>query len=214
MSEKKNPQKTFIRFFNALPSQNFLDFYIDNKCIATHKGYEDFSKYLTTLSGQHEVSVANFKEKEFILTKKVNLRPNSIFTLVAAPAYRGTNPLSLFSIEETSKPTDIENCYVRSCSFAPPLPPSDISLIEDYYLFKNLKYSLATSYLPTKTGSYPINIVNRADTSCILSMPTTLLKPKRFYTCYVIGLDTKEFPLKTILSIDGRSYLKTQKNAS
>ncbi|MEG0152373.1 MAG: DUF4397 domain-containing protein [Cellulosilyticaceae bacterium] len=214
MKEKKIPPKTFIRFFNANPSTDFLDFYIDDHCINSHQGYEDFTKYTQITSGQHQLSIAPHKEKEFILTKRINLRPHSIFTLVAAPSYRGTEPLSLFSIEETSKITDAENCYIRTCSFSPSLPPSDFSLIEDYYIFKNIKYAVATTYLPFKIGPYPISLVNHSDASSILSIPPVLLKPKRFYTSYLIGLNTKAFPLKTIISIDGRSYLKIKKNAS
>lgn len=214
MQEKKIPQKTFIRFFNALPSLDFLDFYIDDQCIASHKGYEDFTKYIHIPSGQHQLSVAKHKEKEFLINKRVNLRPDSIFTIVAAPPYRGNEPISLFSIEEPSKLTDNENCYIRTCSFSPTLPPSDFSLIEDYYLFKNLKYSVVTPYLPCKIGTYPIHIVKHSDHSSVLNISNTLLKPKRFYTAYIIGLDTKDFPLKTILSIDGRSYLKIRKSTS
>lgn len=214
MKEKKIPPQTFIRFFNANPSTDFLDFYIDDHRISSHQGYEDFTKYTQIPSGQHSLSISPHKEKEILLTKRINLRPNSIFTLVVAPSYRGPEPLSLFSIEETAKMTDAENCYIRTCSFSPRLPPSDFSLIEDYYIFKNLRYAVATSYLPFRIGTYPISIVSHSDASSILSIPPVLLKPKRFYTSYLIGLDTKEFPLKTIISIDGRSYLKIKKNAS
>lgn len=212
MPAKNTPPKTFVRCFNTFPHEDTFDFYIDDHLIATHLGYEDFSKYMKVPSGQHQLSLTKHKSKEILTFKRINLRPTSIFTLVASPLYKGEpDQLTLSSLEEPAKPTTPEECLMRTCSFIPDLPPSDFSLIDDYILFKNLKYSTLTAYLPFKIGTYTLKLKSHADETTLYTAPSLVLKPQRFYTTYLIGNGTKAYPYQSILSIDGRSYLKTEK---
>ena len=129
MPEKKSVPKTTLRFFNALPTNDVLDFYIDDKLIKGSLWFQDFSTYTQLLAGQHILGITKHKVKDFLTTRKLNLRPDSIFTLIAGPSLRDPQSPLLSSIEEPAKTTDSENCLSRMCSLAPTLHTLRVSLV-------------------------------------------------------------------------------------
>lgn len=199
--------KTYVRLLYAFPSELYLDVYKDETLLFNQLSYEDFSKYVSVPSGSYTFRLTEHKKKECLYEKKVTFLTGTIYTLVLAPKYKGTNALNLFLIEDSLRPITPKHCFVRIGHFYKPTAHLDIQLKEDGPLFKNLVYGQLSSYLPCTPATYSFCFKNRHLDLLLLELKKNVLKPSRFYSIYLIGTDIPVATPRALLSIDGNSFL-------
>lgn len=207
MNDRNNIPKTYIRLLQAVPSILYVDVYAENKLLFKELSYEDFSKYVILPSGTYLFRFTKHEQKESFYEKKLSLMRGTLYTLILAPKYKGTNALNLFLIEDTLRPLAPNHCFVRIGHFYKPIAHLDSKLNEEGPYFKNLVYGQLSQYLPCKPQNYSISFKDFTLDALFLELPKNVFKISRFYSIYLIGTDIPVPTPKALISIDGNSFL-------
>ena len=203
-----------IRFFQALPSPQTFSIFIDDQVYKQSSLYEDFTTYFTLPSGQHHIVIQEKDAKEPFFEKRINVKPYCTFTylLGAHPKKEGT--LHLYALEDTKRLIQTPIALLRLGHFAKPLNPLNLLTSEEHLLFKGIKYAQLTAYITLEPKTYPFQLHDALAEKDILALKGKSLKKGRFYTFYLIGNGTKDYPYKIVRSIDGPSFLTLEKPSS
>lgn len=218
MSTPKSNALCYFRLFNARPTKDAFDVYLDNERLYSYLLYEDFTKYYPLPSGKHVIKITYHHQQETLYEKKINLQRHQIYTGVLGHKYKEPNNYHIFCLEEPHKKLEDEHLGLRLLHFS--------SFPEDLFIgadktplpIRHIRYGQASSYLIRKAATYNLYVDHTSsDVSLDSDIPSPLalsnnqkLKPGRLYSLFFVGAGTPAFPYKIVLSIDGYSYLKLE----
>ena len=216
MSRTKNNALCYFRLFNARPTKDAFDVYLDNERLYSYLLYEDFTKYYPLPSGKHVIKITYHHQNDALYEKKINLQRHQIYTGVLGHKYKEPDSYHIFCLEESNRKLEGEHLGLRLLHFS--------SFEEDLFLateemplpIRHIRYGQASSYLIREAATYnlyvdhtPIaNSAHEEEASPLARFTNQKLKPGRLYSLFFVGAGTAAFPYKIVLSIDGYSYLK------
>lgn len=208
MLRRETVPLSYIRFFHALPINYSIDIYIDNKLVFGDVLYEDFTDYVSLPSGEHTIHITRPKNPIVIYTTLWSVPEQRIYTCVIAPKTKDNIGIEFYKIEDILRSIPSNNLLIRFGHFSMNTPTIDAFLSDDNATFKKVSCSEMTNYISLKPTLYTLEINDSKTDKHLVSAPHIRLKPSRFYSIYTIGNGSKDFPLITVLSLDGNSYLK------
>lgn len=216
MANSKNNAVCYFRLFNARPTKDAFDLYLDDKQVYSYLLYEDFTKYYPLPSGKHILKITYHHQIEPLYEKKINLQRHQIYTGVLAHKYKEPENFHIFCLEEPNKKLEGLHLGIRLLHFSQHEGTLCLSTPEAPLPIRRIRYGQASSYLVREANAYTLNIEQSPEeltSDTETSGPLAILrnqkfKPGRLYSIFFIGEGTAQFPYKVILSIDGYSYLK------
>jgi hypothetical protein len=202
------PSKSYLRFFHALPIQYSIDIYIDDKLTFCDRLYEDFTDYIALLPGEHTIHITRTNNPIIIFSTTWDISDQIIYTGIIAPKTKEGIGIEIYKMEDVTRPIPSNNFLIRFGHFSMNTSSIDVFLSNDMATFKRVSCSELTNYTSLKPGIYTLQIIDSKTGKRLLTAPNIRLKPIRFYSIYMIGTGLKEFPLLSVISLDGNSYLK------
>ncbi len=205
-NETTPSMKSYIRLLHASPDAPAVDVYANNKPIAKNLSFKQFTEYLPVPPGQYNIKVFPAGEtNKYILEKKLDIPPRSIFTIAAINMLKNLN---LLPISETYGSLKPNLSLIRFAHLSPDTMNLDLTLPDGRKLFKDVEYGEVTGYLPVSPRNYTIQLRDTSTNKLVLNVPGAILKPNNFYTFYAVGLSNGTPPLQVLIPLDGPSYLK------
>lgn len=208
MSKKEIAPKSYLRLFHCLPVSSPIDLYIDNKLQKANLIYEDFTDYNLIMPGEHTLHITLYKQQEILTKKTLFILPSKIYTVVLVPETKQGTGLALYVIEDVIRTIPSNHFLIRFGHFNHALSLLDITLTHETSTFKKVSCYEMTNYQAINPSSYTLQIKDSSTQKVLLTAPKLLLKPSRFYSIYILGNRSKEFPTQMVLSIDGNSYIR------
>ncbi|WP_069997501.1 DUF4397 domain-containing protein [Cellulosilyticum sp. I15G10I2] len=208
MLKKENIPLSYMRFFHALPIKYSIDIYIDTKLAFRDVLYEDFTDYIALYPGEHTITIKQTKNPITVFSMVWHVPNQKIYTGIIAPKTKDGMGIEIYKIEDITRPIPSNNFLVRIGHFSMPTPTIDIFLSDNTATFKKVSCNELTNYTPSKPGIHTLEIKESTTGKSLLSVPSIRLKTTRFYSIYVIGNNSKEFPLTITIPLDGNSYLR------
>ncbi|MGL4345791.1 MAG: DUF4397 domain-containing protein [Cellulosilyticaceae bacterium] len=207
---KKNPIPSccYLRVFHAYPTQTALSLTLADQTLANDLFYEDFTQYIPLEPETYPIKVFPYKEDSLLAQVDITLHPYKIYTLVLAPHPKALDKLHLYCIEDIQRLVNPPDCVLRMAHFVHTINAFDLLEQEDRLRFKNIHFSEVSRYIPFDSTPNQFKWIDHSYKEQLLEL-SHQLKPIRLYTFYLIGNNTKAFPLKCVVSIDGNSYLPT-----
>lgn len=204
----------YIRFFQTYATPKLLSLFIDDQIYHKNWSYEDFTPYFKLSSGHHVVCIKETKTDILLLEKKFNVKPSSAFTYLLSEHPKKEKLLHLFILEDTRKSICSPHAFLRFAHFSKHTPAIKLQSGTEHLFFKNILYTQLTHYMPLEPGPYPFQLLDVEADHLLVHLKSKPIKIGRLYTFYLIGHQTKEYPLKIVRSIDGPSFLPLKKPSS
>lgn len=202
--------KAVLRFFHCFPVLDALDLYIDQKKYCKNVLYEDFTTYKVIAPGEKHIRIMPFEESEPIGEKILTLESSHIYTIIIAPRTKEATAPTIYLLEDSLRPIKEQSFLIRFGQFARYLDGVEFSLkvpkSPHIHAKKVSCYELGY-YIPLPPNEYTLSLKDLQTQKELLTLHKLPLKLRRYYTIYLIGLGTKAFPTKAILSVDGNAYI-------
>ncbi len=208
MLKKDDIPLSYMRFFHALPVKYSIDIYIDTKLVFRDVLYEDFTDYIALCPGEHTINITHAKNPITVYSMIWYVPNKKIYTGIIAPKTKDGIGIEVYKIEDLIRPIPSNNFLVRLGHFSMTTPTIDAFLSDNTAAFKKVSCNELTNYTASKSGVHTLQIKDSKTENSLLMVPNIRLKTSRFYSIYVIGNGSKEFPLTLAIPIDGNSYLK------
>lgn len=196
---------SFLRVFHATPSSISFDLYLDEQLYAKDLLYEDFTTYKSLINGEHLLSICLHKETEPLLTRRLWMSPEKIYTLVITYLPH-SETLQMYLINDPPKKIPEDHFLLRIGNFSQLSHPLKLHLVDTQPIFKKVLSQQLTTYLSFIPNIYTAELIDPEEQKVIISKPNCILKISRYYTLYTIG-GTEKYPIKLLLTIDGNSFL-------
>lgn len=199
---------SFIRVLHASPDTQRVDVYANGALIARNIRYKEFTPYLRVAPGQHNITVYGAgTTTRPILNTNVTILPKSIYT--AAAIGRASN-LELYLIPEPIGQTLSNKANIRFVHLMPNAPAVDITTPDGKVLFPNINYKGITNYISVNPGKHNFQLRTAGTDNILLTIPNIILKPKRNFTMYAVGLADRKPGFQVLIPLDGNTYLNVQ----
>jgi hypothetical protein len=196
---------SYIRMLHASPDAPAVDFYINNKLIASNKTYRSFTPYIGLRPGNYSISVYIAGQMTNpVININVEAAPHSIYT---AAVIGRLMDIGLYLIPDPVISPLMNKARVRLVHLSPTAPAVDLALPNQTILFANVNYKEVTNYKSFNPGRYTLQVNIAGTTQIVLNIPHIVLRPGRNLSIYAIGLIGKDPPLQVLIPLDGSSYL-------
>lgn len=198
---------SYLRVFHASPNAPAVDVYINNSPILKNLAYKQFSEYMPVQGGTYNIKLFPAgTERNPVISKNIFIPSNSIIT---AAAIGKVDNLNILPIEDkTSIPLTPGKCLVRFVHLSPDAPAVDLTDASGKIIFKDVKYTQVEEYVPFNAGTHSIQLRIAGTDNIVLRVPRVVLRPRRYYTIYAVGLVKGTPPLQVLIPLDGNTYLK------
>lgn len=206
MSTKPTATTCYFRLFHAYPKDGPLAITLNETPYCNALYYEDFTQYTLLEAGDYTVTAVSPQATAHLATSKLRLDPHRIYTLILAPHLNALDKLHFYCVEDIQRLVNPPDCVVRIAHFAHNIHAIDLLQDEETLRFKNIPFTQVSRYIPFDCAQYHLRWIDHSYKDLLLESEQ-LLKPIRFYSLYLIGNNSKAFPLKCVPSIDGNSYL-------
>lgn len=205
MMRQMGAVSSYVRLLHASPGAPGVDVFANGKPIARNVRYRAFTPYIKVVPGTYRITVypAGTTTKPLIDTQ-MTFQPNSIYT--AAAIGRAPN-IELFTVPEPKVATPPGRANVRFVHLSPNGPSVDITTPDGKIIFPNVKYKGITNYTAMAPGRHTLQARISGTDKAVLNVPNILLKPRRNYTVYAIGLANEKPELQVLIPLDGNTYL-------
>ena len=199
------PTGSYLRMFQALPTSESFDFYLDEMKYAKDILYQDFTPYKPLEPGEHLFKVCAHQSTEPLYERSLWMGDGKIYTLVLAHP-PNTSTMQGYLINEPPKAIPEEHFLMRVANFSTQTTPMCLHLVETKPIFKKVPLRQCGSYLGFVPTTAAIELLDVSSQDLLLEIPPLIFKPYRYYTLYLVG-GTEHNPLKCIRTIDGNSFL-------
>ena len=203
--KKTDSSASYLRLFNALPTPESFDVYLDEQHYTKDFLYEDFTPYKSLLPGEHQLTLTAYGSTESLYTRTFWISERKIYTLVISYITVSTQ-LQAYLINDPPKAIPEEHFLMRTANFSHHTSPLSLHLVDTKPIFKKVPLRQTTSYLSFLPTTVDIELLEIEGQNVLVTKPTNTFKITRYYTLYIIG-GTEDYPLKWVQTIDGNSYL-------
>ena len=206
---------TLVRVFNALPSEDKIDVYLDDDLLAKELSYKQFSYYVPVLEADiHNIKVfVSGASGEPILDTPVKIHQSNIETLAIVGTIQ--NPSVINVVGEPTQPSYHNKALVRYANLSQNNLNINVLLNDNIIQSGPLSINEYTSYSLLNPIMYTFQFaLNDNSNNNFQTSATHILKPTRIYTFYLVGsLDTKSqthlnYPLELVISVDLTTLIK------
>ncbi len=191
----------YIRFFNASPQGGSCSFYTGNSLAISGLKFGKLSPYIRVKSGNtmYKASpggIKSEKDPKLILPQ----RPGEVYTLclIGKP-----NEPKFMAIKESYDKINMEYGHLRICNLSPENCGFDI-YANGNKILGDINYTEISRYMEIRPEKYEISIIRNKKTA--INCGIYDLKPKKFNTVYIIGLENEIPQTEGIFTIDSNSY--------
>ena len=196
---------SYMRVLHASPDAPAVDFYINNKLIASNKVYRSFTPYIGLRPGNYSISVYLAGQMTNpVINTNIEIASYSIYT---ATVIGRLSDIGLYLISDPVISPLMNKARVRFIHLSPNAPAVDLTLPNETILFANVSYKEITNYKSFNPGRYTLQANIASTTQVVLNIPNIVLRPGRNLSIYAIGLVSEEPPLQVLIPLDGSSYL-------
>ena len=193
----------YVRFLNAVPGGEKLDFYRGNTLVVPGLDFGCFSGYERVSPGTQEFRITTAGNKDDIIaTLNLPFEKGEVYTIAAV---RSDGNIMAYGISEPTERSGTEYGHLRICHLSPDFGEMDISA-NGYPILKNIDYLEVSKYICMKPDKYEFRASRSADNALKLVMPNQHLIAGKYNTIYVIGLSDSTPSLMGVLSVDAASY--------
>lgn len=199
--ETMNLLYPYIRFFNTSPHGGACDFYIGNTLAVSKLGFGCLSPYMKVLSGNTMYKAAPGGRKgenspRLIMSQKIG----EVYTLclIGKP-----NEPKFMAIKENTPRVNLEYGHLRICNLSPECGGFDV-YADDNKILGDIKYGEISRYMEIRPSDYEISLVKNKKTA--VNCGRFNLKPKKFNTVYIIGLENEIPNISCVFTTDAESY--------
>lgn len=200
--------RSYVRILHAAPRMPNVDIYIDDKLTVSNFAYRAFTEYLPITGGRkYKVTVYPAGQKgRPLYSTFLEVIPQLIYT-VAAIGFPESN-FTLLPIVDTRVKLEPDKALVRFVHLSQNTPAVDITLPDGSVLFSNVQYKEIADYISVPYGKYDLQARLHGTDTIVLNVPNIVLKSRRVYTVYAVGLLSNDPPLQALIPLDGSSYLE------
>lgn len=175
-----------IRFLHAVGNAPNIDIYINGSRVAEDLGFSKISQYSTVSSGVYEVQIYNTGVYDSpLLSQNITFSPGSNYTISIATL---ENQLYFFKLRDDNIPHSTDATFLRFINLSANSPLLSLAMTNDNELFNDVEYLETTGYYPLSAGVYNFKLNISSYDSIQKNIRNISLKPKNFYTIYIIGL--------------------------
>lgn len=192
----------YVRFFNAFPQNQNIDFYLGNALVASNIAYGVFSPYIKVSKGKQNFMLTKAGSREVLATAVLNFEDGEVYTVAAAD---DDGKAIAYGIKEPTERSDIDYGHIRVCQLSPDLGKADV-IANQYKILGDIDYLELSKYICISPGRYDFNIKQSNDEKSVLNVSAQNMKPGVYNTLYIIGLNDGTPRLTGVLSVDAASY--------
>lgn len=192
----------YVRFFNAYPKNQNIDFYLGNALVASNIVYGVFSPYIKVSKGKQSFMLTKAGSREVLATAVLNFDDGEVYTVAAAD---DDGKVIAYGIKEPTERSNVDYGHIRVCQLSPDLGKADV-IANQYKILGDIDYLELSKYICITPGRYDFNIKLTSDEKSVLNVSAQNMKPCVYNTLYIIGLDGGSPSLTGVLSVDAASY--------
>lgn len=193
----------YVRFLNALPGNQKVDYYLGNTLVAPGLEFGCFSRYIKVGRGTQEIKMTESGNKENVIaTVNIPFEQGDVYTV--SSVYSGGENMA-YGIAEPTERSNPDYGHVRVCHLAPGLGSLDISANE-HKILGNIDYLEVSKYMCLLPGKYKFTAIDTLNGKTELAMPCQFPKAGMYNTVYIIGNGTDSAPYMGLFSVDAASY--------
>ena len=193
----------YVRFLNASPSAERVDFYLGNTLASPSLGFGCFSGYVKVPTGNNEFRITRAGNKnDVIATITIPFVQGEVYTIAAVHSDGNT---MAYGISEPTMRENINYGHVRVCHLSPIVGEADISA-NGYNILGSIDYLELSRYMCISPGKYEISVFDKNSSKARLVMPNQNLLPGKYNTVYIVGNNSENAPFMGLLSVDAASY--------
>lgn len=201
---------SYLRFFNALPTADNFDLYLDDHKCTKDWLYEDFTPYKPLTPGEHQLTLMPYRSQEPLYTRSFWVSAQKVYTLVLTYLPQTTD-IQGYLINDPPKKIPEEQLLIRVANFSQHTSPLTMHLVDTKPIFKKVPLRQAGSYLGFLPTTAAIELLEIENQTLLATTPSNTFKISRYYTLYIIG-GTEDYPLKWVQTIDGNSFIHFDPN--
>lgn len=205
MMRQMGAVSSYIRLLNASPGTEGVDVFANGKPLVRDVRYKEFTPYVKVVPGTYRITAYPAGTTAKLLADmQITFRPNSIHTA----AFIGRPPnTELFTIPEPRVTVPPGRANVRFVHLSPNSPAVDITTPDGKVIFPNVQYKGITNYMALAPGRHTLQARISGTDKVVLNVPNILLKPRRNYSVYAVGLSSAKPELQVLIPLDGNTYL-------
>ncbi len=198
------PVPSYVRILHASPNAPAVDVYASGKLIARNLKYKDFTEYLPFIPGKYSILVyPTGTKKTPVIHTSLDVMPNTDYTVAITGLLKDIKPLI---ITDTAPPLPPNRSQLKIVHLSPNAPVVDITLPNGTILFRNLEFREISPNRIIIPANYTLQARIAGTNQVILTAPNQLIRPRRYYTVYIVGLVKGTPPLQILTALDRGSY--------
>ena len=193
----------YVRFLNASPSEEKLDYYLGNTLASPTLGFGCFSGYVKVPLGVNEFKITKAGNKDAVIARiSLPFRQGEVYTVAAIHSDGET---MAYGINEPTERTNTDCGHLRVCHLAPAIGKADVNA-NGYNILGSIDYLEISKYMCIKPGKYEFSAFDVSNPDAKLVMPNQKILPGKYNTIYLVGNGTEKAPVMGLLSVDAASY--------
>lgn len=196
---------SYIRFFNAYPTNTAVDIYANGVIVARNVLYRSFTDYCKTFPGYYRIAVYPTGTKKIpIAITFINIIGYRIYTVAIITANNGA---SLELINDYIRPLPNNRSFLRFAQLSYNAPREMDAYLDNNLVLEGIKYKDVSRYLTTGIGKHNIKFRDFYNGNVLLEEPNVRTEGGNAYTVYVVGDVNDRTGLQAIVTLEGISYL-------
>ncbi len=195
---------SYIRFFDAYPSAQAVDIYVNGRLTAENVLYREFTKYWKTFPGYYRIQVYRVGDRRrALLDKYINLIGYRVYTVALSGI---DNRVDIELINDFLRPIPKQQALMRIAGLSANAPSMD-AYWDDQLVLSDINYPEISRYLNTGIGRHNLKMRDWVSGAVLVEEPDIRLTGGNAYTAYVIGDMNDRTGLQIIVTREGISYL-------
>ncbi len=191
----------YVRFFNASPQGGKKDFYIGNTLVASGVGFGEVTPYIKTVTPSVFCKcIQHGFKNEGINKLSLNQHTGDVHTVCLVG--KADKP-ELMAISENAVKDHPEYGHLRICNLSPEGGGFDV-FAGGTKILGDVQYKEISRYMEIRPEEYELTLMKNKKT--VSSCGKTSLKPGKFNTVYIIGMEKENPEISGVFTVDKCSY--------
>ncbi len=195
---------SYIRFFDAYPSAQAVDIYVNGRLTAENVLYREFTKYWKTFPGYYRIQVYRTGDRRrALLDKYINLIGYRVYTVALSGL---DDQMDMELINDFLRPLPKLQSLIRIANLSANAPTMD-AYWDDSLVLSDVNYPEISRYLTARIGRHNLKMRDTISGAILVEEPDIVLAGGNAYTAYIVGDMNDRVGLQILLTREGISYL-------